>query len=836
MKQCRNWSDSRLKLHAGVALWTALPLLAGCAVADATAPAADHADSGGDAPSAWVVTDEVKKAAAQALQEERQEEADFEQRLLQHRDRDTIVEQLCEVVKHGKAHFITAYQAALGTLDVRDANGLTPLTVAAMAGRLDSVDALLRLGADPDFASQVGEDARFSPLHAAAGAGSIACAKRLLDAGADPDARGPGGQTPADWLQSNGWAPADAPGPLAAQLDRLLAERDENQDVLSPARTPEQENQRIHAALAGRALDWRQRLELFRRMNLERPNNPQATREIARVLIEREFYAMALEMLGERLAADPQDAQAWALKGEACYRTKRLPDALHSYDAALGLQPNNGDWLRKRAGVHRALGSAASAHADLDAAQEHGADPASTLNTRGLVYELQERTGDALSAYRAAIEADPRLTYPYYNLARLSKQRGALDEAIEQCLLSVAANPLNAFAHSRLALYLSQADRLPEAVAANHRALRVAPGARSAKQPHYNLGVLLAQNHQPLETLEHMTEVLATDPGFFHAYKFRAEALKELGDASGAYEDLKMHEQLTLIDQIQTRLGLASVHTPIPDGRPIVVGASQQWGASDVRGEAGAAWSSAGGRPVTLARLMLCNAAVNDDDFRVLAALAAGADAETTSPKGLTPLLLAAGRSNNPLVIKRLIAAGADQTQTTPDGQNVVALLARRAETSGDGAGLFDAEALARPDAAADLESIVDRAIEASIDQDLKAISGLVEEERARRAENAADEREIREMEAQIAAAAGGGYDDYRQYSLEMGERYERYEQDSDLRRQLSSRASSAASGQALTVSVGAIRKAKAIYAGSPERYEEFRQRLRATMEYFKPR
>src|SRR5262249_3940627 len=105
-------------------------------------------------------------------------------------------------------------------VNAANSEGVTPLLVAAMMGRLEVVRKLIRLGANPN-GGPTGAD---RPLHRAAMMGHAAVVKLLLDHGADPNAQGSHGLTPLLALaQEGGRMPIGNPSALLDCTRALLA-------------------------------------------------------------------------------------------------------------------------------------------------------------------------------------------------------------------------------------------------------------------------------------------------------------------------------------------------------------------------------------------------------------------------------------------------------------------------------------------------------------------------------------------------------------------------------------------------------------------------------------
>jgi ankyrin repeat protein len=79
-----------------------------------------------------------------------------------------------------------------------DQYGFTPLHEAALLGKTEMAEILLKRGADVRMTDKEGN----TPLHWVGR--HVDIAKFLLDAGADPQAQSKEGSTPIDWARANG--------------------------------------------------------------------------------------------------------------------------------------------------------------------------------------------------------------------------------------------------------------------------------------------------------------------------------------------------------------------------------------------------------------------------------------------------------------------------------------------------------------------------------------------------------------------------------------------------------------------------------------------------------
>lgn len=116
----------------------------------------------------------------------------------------------------GDLAMLDATLAAGADLNAPDPTfGVTPLAWAALEGRTDAADALLRRGADVEARNWDGSTA----LHSAAFMGRDGVAAALLRAGADPNARNDNGETPLDSAKASAEVTAFIAGLLQLTYD-----------------------------------------------------------------------------------------------------------------------------------------------------------------------------------------------------------------------------------------------------------------------------------------------------------------------------------------------------------------------------------------------------------------------------------------------------------------------------------------------------------------------------------------------------------------------------------------------------------------------------------------
>ena len=129
--------------------------------------------------------------------------------------------------------------------------------------------------------------------------------------------------------------------------------------------------------------------------------------------------------------AERIEAEAWNSRGLILKAAGRYVDALHSYDAALEIDPRRADIWCNHGNALSSLGRLAEALASFDKAV--GLDPKDKKSwcNRGVVLKALGRLGEAIKCYDTALQIDPKDVKTWFNRGNAFAALDLYEEALE---------------------------------------------------------------------------------------------------------------------------------------------------------------------------------------------------------------------------------------------------------------------------------------------------------------------------------------------------------------------------------------------------------------------
>lgn len=204
-------------------------------------------------------------------------------------------------------------------------------------------------------------------------------------------------------------------------------------------------------------------------------------------------------------------------------------DAIHWFSRAVEGDPSNTEAWYDLGRAHMHLGNFAESQRDFERVIAINPREARALNNLGLSYEAQNRTEEALAAYRRAIDAQKDAGHPS-----------------EQPLLN-------------LGILLNTGNRFAEAVAPLNQAVALAP---SSSRCHEELSRAYVGTHHDDLAREQMEQAVSLDPKSPSLHYQLSQIYRRAGMAERAQAELKMSSDLYGTRSATIEEGVRSGSTP----------------------------------------------------------------------------------------------------------------------------------------------------------------------------------------------------------------------------------------------------------------------------------
>ncbi|MEO8384583.1 MAG: tetratricopeptide repeat protein [Betaproteobacteria bacterium] len=249
----------------------------------------------------------------------------------------------------------------------------------------------------------------------------------------------------------------------------------------------------------------------------------------ARTLLQSGQTNLAAQRLAHITAAEPRNAEAFALLATAFVRMQRLPDAQRSIRCAIALNRESADFLLTAANIEQDLGNPQSAVELLRQALRLQPAFAQAHNNLGIVLSEQGKIQEAIEAFVEAIRLHPGYARAHANLSATRMRTLQLPEALQSARRAVELQPDYAHAHHLQANAYSMLGNLDAAETASRNALRLNAALVESS-------LLLAQVLAKLKRADEAEQVVR------HALTLspkRPELWSLLGDILSGHDDMQ---------------------------------------------------------------------------------------------------------------------------------------------------------------------------------------------------------------------------------------------------------------------------------------------------------
>lgn len=201
---------------------------------------------------------------------------------------------------------------------------------------------------------------------------------------------------------------------------------------------------------------------VFRRALELAPDDRDALIGIGSLALSRHEFGRALDLGRRALRQDPESARAYGVIGDALIELGRYQEAFAAFDRMTALKPNGSAYARV-AYARELIGRTAQAEKAFELALDASAGQKEAYAWNavqlGKLQWAQGRSGEAETAYRAALTVFPGYVYAFDALALVEAARGRPARAIALQRRAVDSVPLPQFVAQLADLLRSSGDR-----------------------------------------------------------------------------------------------------------------------------------------------------------------------------------------------------------------------------------------------------------------------------------------------------------------------------------------------------------------------------------------
>ena len=264
-------------------------------------------------------------------------------------------------------------------------------------------------------------------------------------------------------------------------------------------------------------------------------------------------HEAAIAVLKAQIAANPKHLQSHYLLGTVNFDKGQVDAAIANFKACLALDPDFQQANEKLLLAYQKSGRRAEALAQLQKMLNQDASPEG-YNAAGVMYYQSQRIDEAVTAFKRALQINPRYQPAKNNLHQLYREQGIAALADETYPLAMwffsealQLDPTDSTLYNLTGVAYARSRDYQNAIAEYKKALRFNPGDIDAKQnlarSYNNLGVQFTQSQRWEEAIDAyqqarqlMPDLASVKPNLTDLYWKRANTFRETGNLDLAIE------------------------------------------------------------------------------------------------------------------------------------------------------------------------------------------------------------------------------------------------------------------------------------------------------------
>lgn len=264
-------------------------------------------------------------------------------------------------------------------------------------------------------------------------------------------------------------------------------------------------------------------------------------------------HEAAIAVLKAQIAANPKHLQSHYLLGTVNFDKGQVDAAIANFKACLALDPDFQQANEKLLLAYQKSGRRAEALVQLQKMLNQGASPEG-YNAAGVMYYQSQQIDEAVTAFKRALQINPRYQPAKNNLHQLYREQGIAALADETYPLAMwffsealQLDPTDSTLYNLTGVAYAKSRDYQNAIAEYKKALRFNPGDIDAKQnlarSYNNLGVQFTQSQRWEEAIDAyqqarqlMPDLASVKPNLTDLYWKRANTFRETGNLDLAIE------------------------------------------------------------------------------------------------------------------------------------------------------------------------------------------------------------------------------------------------------------------------------------------------------------